>query len=136
MDVIKLFVPSFLFFIVIDFLWIGLVAKNLYASALGHLMKKTDIASLALWPAIFIIYVLIISGILTFVLPKSGGNYLMGLLWGALFGLIVYGVYDLTNYAILANWPLYITIIDILWGMILCALTSLFMTILQSRLYF
>jgi uncharacterized membrane protein len=44
--------------------------------------------------------------------------------WGAGFGLIVYGVYDLTNYATLDRWPLALTLIDITWGMFICGTTA------------
>jgi uncharacterized membrane protein len=42
------------------------------------------------------------------------------LLWSALFGFFTYAAYDLTNLALLKDWPLIVVIIDILWGVILC----------------
>jgi uncharacterized membrane protein len=47
--------------------------------------------------------------------------------WGALFGLVTYGIYDLTNRAILEKWSLRMTIADILWGCVLCGTTSMVM---------
>lgn len=135
MDFIKLFVPSFVFYFLIDILWVTRIAKRFYAESIGHLLRTTDAVLASQWSAAIIVYVLMIVGILAFVLPKTGGSYLMGLLWGAFFGLIVYGAYDFTNYAILAGWPLNLTIIDIIWGMVMCGLTSLLATIIQSYLY-
>ena len=46
-------------------------------------------------------------------------------------GLVIYGVYEGTNYAILKKWPLKIVIMDTLWGGILFALTSFFVNSLN-----
>ena len=40
---------------------------------------------------------------------------------GALFGFFTYATYDLTNLATVKNWPLAIVVVDILWGVFLCA---------------
>jgi uncharacterized membrane protein len=37
----------------------------------------------------------------------------------ALFGLITYGTYDLTNLATLKDWPALLSIVDMLWGTVL-----------------
>ena len=58
-----------------------------------------------------------------FVAPRA--NSLSGAaILGALFGLVVYGVYDLTNYSTLREWPLRLTIADIVWGAVACAAVS------------
>jgi uncharacterized membrane protein len=66
-------------------------------------------------------YLLYIVGILALaVVPGIREGAVMGALWrGALFGLIAYATYDLTNLATLANWPVNITIIDMIWGLTL-----------------
>ena len=43
---------------------------------------------------------------------------------GYIFGLVLYGTYDLTNMALLKNWPIEMSVIDIIWGPFLCGLTS------------
>ncbi len=48
----------------------------------------------------------------------------MHLGFGALFGFITYSTYDLTNLATLKDWPVKITIIDLIWGTSVSALTS------------
>jgi uncharacterized membrane protein len=63
---------------------------------------------------------------LFFVLSKTKGDSRLALFWGAVFGFVLYGFYDFTNYSLISNWPFYITIIDFIWGIVLCSLTSLF----------
>lgn len=46
------------------------------------------------------------------------------LLSGALFGLITYATYDLTNLATLKDWPLLVTVVDLAWGATLAACVS------------
>lgn len=38
----------------------------------------------------------------------------------AIIGFLLYAFYDLTNYATLRGWTLSMTIVDILWGTLLC----------------
>lgn len=121
--------------LILDMIWLGLIAKNIYAQEIGMLMRKSgEKTDFVLWSA-FLVYLLIALGILFFVLPKANGDYYLALIWGGVFGLIMYGIYDFTNYSILANWSLRISIIDLLWGMVLCGLSSFFATILQNRIY-
>jgi uncharacterized membrane protein len=41
-----------------------------------------------------------------------------------LFGLVIYAVYEGTNYALFKNWSILTVIMDTLWGGILFALTT------------
>lgn len=81
------------------------------------------------------VYLFIAIGILYFVLPKANGNYLTALIAGAIFGAVTYGIYDFTNHAILANWPLKMTIIDFIWGITLCSLSSMIVTFVQKHFF-
>lgn len=109
----------------IDFLWLGLVANNLYSNELGSLVGAAGGNMASRWPAAAIVYILLPLGLVLFILPRLGsGPRAWSLLWGAMFGLVVYGVYDLTNLALLPQWTLKVTIIDILWGMFLYAIVS------------
>jgi uncharacterized membrane protein len=47
--------------------------------------------------------------------------------WGAIYALIVYGVYDFTNRGILEKWSLRLTVADIMWGVVLCGTVSVIM---------
>ena len=103
-------------------LWVGLIAKNFYNKQIGFLMKK-DIN----WPAAMIFYFLIIAGLVVFVISPSLEKriWLDALLMGALFGLVAYATYDLTNLATIKDWPLLITVVDLIWGVVLSASVSL-----------
>ena len=115
---IRNFLITFVVFMFVDLIWLGFVAKKLYSKYLGYIMSdKVN------WSAAILFYVLFIIGLLVFVInpAKSVSN---ALLLGAFFGLVTYATYDLTNLATLKNWPIFITIIDLIWGTVLSASTS------------
>jgi len=118
---IKLYAIALPVFFAIDMVWLGLVAKNFYKSQIGFLMKP-DIN----WTAAIIFYLLFIVGLVLFVIMPAveKGSWVYALLFGALFGLITYATYDLTNLATLKDWPLLVTIVDLGWGATLGALVS------------
>ena len=124
MNTLKLFFSTLFICLCIDMTWLLLIAKNTYLNAIGPLMRHSF--HIKLIPFSLLIYILIVTGILFFVLPRAQGQYAQALWQGALFGLIVYGIYDFTNYVTLAHWPLPITFIDMAWGAVLCGITSLF----------
>jgi uncharacterized membrane protein len=108
-------------FFAIDMVWLGLIAKPFYAKHLGHLM-----AAKVRWTPALLFYLLYIAGILFFaVLPAlDKGSLGRAVLSGALLGLLAYATYDLTNLATLRDWPLLVTIIDLVWGMVLTGCVS------------
>ncbi|GAB4223007.1 MAG: DUF2177 family protein [Gammaproteobacteria bacterium] len=121
---LKLFGAIIVIFFVLDMFWLGFLGKNLYFSAYGDLLRQQNGSLVPSWPAAILVYILFALGIILFVVKQTDGTMLNGLLWGGLLGLVIYGIYDLTNYAVFANWPLNIIIIDIIWGTILCGVTS------------
>ncbi len=102
--------------------WLNFVAKNFYSKQIGHLMK-TDINVMAAG----LFYLLFIIGLVLFVINPAleKNSWLHALLYGALFGLVSYATYDLTNFATLKDWPLLVTIVDLFWGMFLAGSVSL-----------
>lgn len=119
---LKLYLATLVAFFAIDLVWLGLVARSFYNKHLGFLM-----APKVNWPAALIFYLLFVVGILVFaVLPGlEAGSLRTTLLRAALFGLIAYATYDLTNLATLKDWPLVVTIVDLAWGTILSVAVSL-----------
>lgn len=117
-------VVAVLTFTLLDAIWLGVIAKSMYIKAFGDLMRIKEGAIVPLWPAAIVVYIALILGILVFVIPKSGGQIRSALLWGAIFGFVTYATYDFTNLAVLSHWSLKVSVIDTLWGMLLCALTS------------
>ncbi len=118
---IKLFLVAFLVFLLIDLVWLGLIAKKFYRKHLGFLMSD-DVN----WTAAIIFYLVFVAGIVLFVVsPALGADSLShAVIYGALFGFVTYSTYDLTNLATLKNWPLIITIIDLIWGTFLATSVS------------
>lgn len=135
MKILILFLCTIITILALDMLWLGVLAKNLYAVNIGELLRKSDGLMAPIWWAAAVVYVCIALGIIFFVLPKANGDYTQALIWGAAFGLITYGIYDFTNYSILANWPWQITLIDLIWGMVLCGLSSFIAVFVQNRFF-
>ncbi len=118
--IISYFLTTLVFF-VLDMLWLGLIAKDLYNKYLiDFLSDKVN------WTAAIIFYFLFIIGIFYFcILPAIEKDSIpKAIIGGAFFGIITYATYDLTNLATLKNWPLPLVIIDIIWGMLLTMLVS------------
>jgi uncharacterized membrane protein len=129
---IKLFLIALPVFFVIDMIWLVLVAKSFYRKQIGFLMKP-DIT----WYAAIIFYLLFIIGLITFVILPAieKHSWTHALLFGALFGLITYSTYDLTNLATMKNWPLLVTVIDLVWGMVLSASVSVVTFFIAARFF-
>jgi len=119
---LKLYFVLLVAFLAIDMLWLGLVARSFYQQYLGFLMTPSPN-----WFAAVIFYLLFIVGILFFVVIPGleNGSLKATLLRAALFGLITYATYDLTNLATIKDWPVLITVVDLLWGTFLSASVSL-----------
>ncbi len=119
---IKLYSIALPVFFVIDMVWLGLVAKNFYKAQIGTLMK-TDVN----WAAAIIFYLIFIVGLVVFVIQPAieEESWTHALLFGALFGLVSYATYDLTNLAIAKDWPLFVTFVDMAWGAVLAASVSI-----------
>ena len=104
--------------VVLDAVWLGLVAPSFYKKHIGHLMSTQPN-----WIAAGLFYLLFIAGLMFFVVYplRESATLLKVGLSGALFGLITYATYDLTNNATLKDWPVIVTIVDMLWGSVLTA---------------
>ena len=125
MGFLKNYLIALVVFTLIDLVWLVKISRKLYQDKLGHLMA--DKVNL---PAAAIFYLLFIAAMVFFVitpaLEKNSVLYALGI--GAFFGLVTYGTYDLTNLATLRDWPVSITVIDLIWGSFVtgstCALTT------------
>jgi len=128
---IKTFFVALVSFMIIDFTWLGLVAKGFYDKRIGFLMKD-DIN----WTAAIIFYLLFIVGLMVFVINPAleAGSWTKALTLGAFFGLVTYATYDLTNLALTKDWPLSVTIVDMIWGAFLAASVSTITFFVISKL--
>lgn len=117
-------------YLFLDAIWLLVLSKNIYTQEIGGMMRMSNGSLDANIPAVIFVYIVLIAGLVLFVIPKAHGNSWDALGWGSLFGLIVYGTYDFTNLAILSQWTLKISIIDTLWGMCVCGVTSFVVTLI------
>jgi len=118
-------------FFAIDMVWLGLVAKGFYRRHLGAMLSpKVN------WPAAILFYLLFIAGLVVFVIKPVllKGGTLEAAVLGAFLGLICYATYDLTNLATLKNWPLVVTVVDLVWGSALGGGVSILTVILARPL--
>jgi uncharacterized membrane protein len=120
---IKLYLLTLPVFLVIDILWLGLVAKGFYRRKL-HFVLSADVN----WVAAIVFYMIYIAGILFFAVRPavSTGSWIQAAFLGAMFGFFTYATYDLTNLATIKNWPIAVVVVDILWGVFLCTVVALF----------
>lgn len=128
---IKLFAIALPVFFSIDMVWLGLISKNFYRAQIGTLMKS-DVN----WTAAIIFYLIFIIGLVVFVISPAmeKGSWTHALFFGALFGLVCYATYDLTNLAIAKDWPLLVTVVDLAWGAALAASVSVVTYLIASKI--
>jgi uncharacterized membrane protein len=110
-------------FIVLDGIWLGLVMKDFHRKQLMPIGRIVDGSFAPVWSVAGLVYVCLGVGVAVFVVPRAS-NVSTAAGFGALFGMVVYGVYDLTNYSTLAQWPALITMADIAWGTLACAVVA------------
>lgn len=97
----------------LDLAWLGVVMKDFYQTRIGHLLSgSVD------WHAALLFYLAYALGVMYFASYPAylEGSWARAAFTGALLGLFAYATYDLTNMATLINWPMSITVVDILWG--------------------
>lgn len=109
-------------FLALDFAWLGLVAQPFYARQLGTLLSEEVV-----WPAAIAFYLMFMTGLIVFCITpalRSRSAVKAGAL-GGFYGFITYATYELTNLALITNWPAALVPVDIGWGIVLCTLVSL-----------
>lgn len=118
---LKAYLIALFIFLGLDALWLGLIAKNMYQQQIGHLMaaKVNFLAAGAF-------YLFFVAGLVVFAIHPavSAGDWKRALLLGGFLGFLCYATYDLTNLATLKNWPLSVTLIDLVWGTSIGAVTA------------
>lgn len=128
---IKLYAIALPVFFAIDMIWLGLVAKDFYRNQIGFLLKS-DVN----WTAAILFYLLFIGGLVLFVIEPAltKNSWTHALIFGALFGLITYATYDLTNLATMKDWPLLVTIVDLAWGAVLASSVSIITYFIATKI--
>jgi uncharacterized membrane protein len=117
-------------FFVIDLIWLGVLAKDFYQRRLGYLMRPQ-----VNWAAAILFYLIFIVGIVIFAVKPAleAQSPVRALVYGALFGFFTYATYDLTNLATVRDWPVIVTVVDLIWGTVLCGAVAWGSYILSAR---
>lgn len=126
---IKLFAIAFSVFLAIDMVWLNVLAKDLYQKQIGFLLADKPNLLAAL-----VFYLLFILALVFFVILPAHKSSVSPLLPALLFGLVTYATYDLTNLATVKDWPLLVTIIDLIWGMSISTAVSFLTLFLANSL--
>ena len=124
------FISTFLTMLIIDGVWLSTMSKRFYAFHLKSLMAPSpDFVPAAIF---YLIYAIGVTAFIVLPAVRNGDSLLRVFLFGALFGLVCYATYDLTNQATLRGWPVIVTLVDLLWGT-LCTGTVGIVAVLIAR---
>ena len=107
-------------FMVLDGLWLGVVMAGYYREQLAAIGRIENGGFVPNWPAAFAVYVFLGLGLAMLAVPRAT-DVVSAAAYGALFGLVVYGVYDFTNVATLRQYPLQLALVDLAWGTVASA---------------
>ncbi len=113
-----LYLATLIVIIPIDFLFLGVIAKDLFTSQVGDMLGTVRLA-----PAI-LFYLLYVVGILIFVSAAPGTTWQTTLLYGALFGFFCYMTFELTSMSLLKHWAWPVVFVDVTWGAFVTAVAS------------
>lgn len=108
--------------VVLDYLWLVLIAQPMYMNGIGHLLASEP--KLGFAACFYIVYAF---GLMYFAVDSNESSLekYRTFLTGALFGFVAYAFYDLTNLSLLKDWPLGLSIVDICWGTALSAVSAM-----------
>ncbi len=128
---IRVYLVAVIVFFGIDLVWLGVVAQRFYQKQIGFLLSPN-----VNWKAAISFYLLYIVGLIYFAVRPAlfNNSWQTALFTGAFFGFITYATYDLTNLATLKDWPLLVTVVDLIWGTTLGASVSTFTYLIVNRL--
>ena len=132
MTFLKMYLIAFLVFLAVDALWLGLVAPKFYKSQIGFIMAERPN-----FIAAGIFYLIFIVGVVYFVVNPAveAQSVTKVLVAGALFGFVTYATYDLTNLATLKDWPLTVTIVDLIWGTSLSTVVGVLTYVIYNAIW-
>lgn len=118
---LKVFAATGATMFVLDLLWLGVIAKGLYAKHMGTLLRP-DVK----WVPALLFYLLYVTAVVVFVVMPAAERRSLGraMALGAFFGLAAYATYDLTSLALIRDFPLIIVLVDLAWGVALTTVAA------------
>jgi uncharacterized membrane protein len=115
---IILYLATLIVLVPVDFLFLGMVAKNFFNSQVGDMLGEIRL------PPAILFYLLYVAGILIFVSGSAHATWQSALLYGALFGFFCYATFELTSLSLLKHWTWPVVIVDVSWGTFVTAVAS------------
>jgi uncharacterized membrane protein len=115
---LALYLTTLVVLVVLDYLFLGFVAKGFMVSEVGDMLGEIKLA-----PAL-LFYLIYVVGVLIFVSAGATATWRTTLLYGALFGLFCYATFDLTSLALLKHWSWAVAVLDVGWGAVVTAVSS------------
>ncbi len=126
---LKIATVSLLIFVLLDFLWLAVVASNMYRQSLGYLADLDPDGKIIFNIPMGLLAQLAISITLSVFISlvlQIDNRLVTALGSGAFLGLMMYVTYDFTNLSFVKGWPLWISLIDVTWGAAQGALAGLY----------
>jgi uncharacterized membrane protein len=116
-----LYLISFAAFLAVDAVWLTVMSGRFYKAQLGSLMRDQPNLAVAL-----LFYLFYVVGVIVLAVAPGldAGSVLKAAGYGALLGFVAYGTYDFTNLATVRDWPVIVTVVDIVWGTALTAVIA------------
>lgn len=116
----------------LDIIWLGFIVGNFFKSQIGYIANIYEGSfKINNYAAIFV-YILMVIGTIVFVIPQVN-SYQNAIIYGCLFGFLIYGIFDGTNLAFIKDYPLKFAMVDIAWGTFLMGITTLITYIFKMR---
>ncbi len=125
---------SFISFIILDLIWFKIFTNDIFWELLKPIAKIKENSFDVNYLSAGIVYLLLALGVCFFILRSNHLNFIRALGSGAVLGLVTYGVYDFTNHALLAHWPVKMIVLDVTWGIFSCSMVSLFTFYIKGKL--
>lgn len=135
MHLLLIIIATSVTMLALDFMWIATVAHPAYVSALADQLRSFEHAEPMVWLSVIMVYVLMVSSLIVFILPRLKDLSLIGTaLYAGFLGLVIYGVFAMTNFAILKHWTVPLMLLDTCWGAILFGLTAVVIKLIFKSL--
>lgn len=114
---LKLYLSSVISFLAFDSIWLTFMGTRVYKKALGHLLAaKPNLIAAGVF---YVFYPVGLILLVTLPAVMRQTTLFQVFVLGSILGAMAYGAYDLTNLATLKSWPVFISIMDIIWGALL-----------------
>ena len=132
----KVAVISALIFVLLDLLWIAVIAAKMYANELGYLAEINQGKVVFNLPVGLLVQVIISLGLTVIITIglQVDGQLVSGILLGAFSGFVIYFTYDFTNLSFVKGWPIWVSIMDVAWGTLQGTLAGIYVYYLHELL--